>query len=706
MRSTVRRGVLARAARSRVAVVSAALTAGVAALLGTAPPALATAGTITTIAGGTGWGPALSVGQRPVAVAMTSSKIWLIDATIFSPDDSTAYALRSIDRATGVESAPLLGFPDEFAFHPVDPTLATDSAGNLFIAYNGNAGGVVEELTTAGKLKPIAGGGTLNHVDHVSATSEALNTLNGIAVSNADVVYVSENVWQDGRFDTTNTDSRVRKINGGTITTLAGLGQPGFRGDGGKALLAELNAPLGLAVGPAGSVYIADSGNQRIRRVTTDGVISTFAGGGTSTAEGVAPKSAFIEFPRALAYDSKGLLYTDPVYQRCRIRRIVGNSVNTVIGTGSCAAAGDEGPAGSATTAPADTIAALGSDIVFAELGDTGYGPALRTIDGNGIVHRVAGIPSGSYGGDGGPALQAQLGYGPHVAVDAAGNTYVAADRVLRRISPSGVISTLSTADTLDVVVSPAGDVYTSDDNVIRRVAPDGSTTLVAGSGTQPGPSADGTPATQAYIASVRGMAFDARGDLVFATGCLIRDIDPAGILHTVAGDASSPCRTDSGDGGPATSAGVGLTTAVATDAAGDIYFGDTDLSDSNQVQRIRRVDPAGIITTIAGGGTSAADGVPATQATIAVDALAVDAAGDVLVAEKVPGLVRSVRPDGTIATIAGGGTGADGGPAVSATVSGPDSLAVRPTGDLLIGCNDARTPFAGQGVVREVSAG
>lgn len=308
------------------------------------------------------------------------------------------------------------------------------------------------------------------------------------------------------------------------------------------------------------------------------------------------------------------------------------------------------------------------------------------------IITTAAGTGVYGYGGDGNPSTQALLAQPAGVAVDGAGNVYIAdiGNSVIRRVTPGGVIDTVAgTPRTpgfsgdggpataalldgpLDVAVDSAGDVYIADsgNNRIRKLdAATGVIATVAGNG-EFGYGGDGGPATDATLAFPQGVTIDAIGDLSIADSfnSVVRRVDAsAGVITTVAG---IPGRFDfSGDGGPATAAALSSPTDVAVDAAGNLYVAD------NGNYRVRKVSPAGIITSVAGSGQpgSSGDGGPATAARMTPTGLAVDRSGSLFVSDSASGRVREVTTStGTVTTAAGGGLPADGvGDGAAATVS------------------------------------
>jgi uncharacterized protein (TIGR03437 family) len=274
-------------------------------------------------------------------------------------------------------------------------------------------------------------------------------------------------------------------------------------------------------------------------------------------------------------------------------------------------------------------------------------------LDRNGVLTRVAGNSRAGYSGDGGPATSAQLGARWGVAVDGVGNLFIADDKSVRKVSVSGIITT------------------------------------VAGNGT-PGFSGDGAPGPSAQLNGAISVAVDNQGTLFIAdyNNRRIRKVPTSGIITTVAGNGILGY---SGDGGPATSAALGEVTGVAVDGAGNVLIASFGV--------VRKVSPGGIITTVAGGGTAGlGDGGPATGAEVQPWGVAVDSAGNLFIAEYLGRRIRKVSPNGTITTVAGGGTAGlgDGGPASSAQLNRPGAVAVDGAGNL----------FIADGRIRKVSPG
>ncbi len=342
------------------------------------------------------------------------------------------------------------------------------------------------------------------------------------------------------------------------ISTVAGSGTNAFGGDGGPATSGWLQAPSGVAVDSAGNLYIVDAGNFRIRKVNTAGIISTAAGNGTllfsgdggpATNAGIHPQG----LSAGVAADNSGNLYFADS-GNLRIRKVdSAGIITTAVGNGQLIFGGDGGPATSASLFRPAGIAFDSAGNLY--IADTSH-VRVRKVDTSGIITTVAGSGALGFSGDGGPATGAAFNAPNAVAVDGAGNLFIAdqtANRV-RKVNTSGIITT------------------------------------VAGNGTF-GFAGDGGPATNAQLLGIEGIAADSAGNLYIAdrSNNRIRKVDTAGIITTVAGGRPG----FSGDGGAATSAGLSLPSGVAVDAAGNLYIADT------VNHRIRKVSAAPPVTAI-----------------------------------------------------------------------------------------------------------
>jgi len=499
------------------------------------------------------------------------------------------------------------------------------------------------------RIRKVTPGGTISTV--------AGNGAAGYSGDNGSATSAALNGPSAVAFDSTGNlyiadtvNNRVRRMTlSGTISTIAGNGNWGYSGDNGPATSAALRAPQGVAVDLNGNVYIADSNNSVVRMVTPGGIISTMAGNGKEGDSGIPgpAKSAELGYPIGLAVDSHGNLYIADGEDACIF--LVNNGTISVVAGGGNSSPGDGGPATAAELEWPSGVAIDSHGNVYISDGDT-Y--TIRKVDSGGIIHTIAGIGTSSFG-DGGPATSAGLNYPQDVKVDPNGNLYIA----------------------------------DSNSNRIRKVTPAGDISTFAGNGND-GFSGDGGPATSAEINFPEGVAVDSQGNLYIAdsNNLRVRKVTPDGTISTVAGNGTGGY---SGDGGPATSAELNYPDAVAVGSHGDVYIADT----SNY--RIRKVTTGGTITTVAGNGTSgySGDEGPATSAEISyVWGIAVDSTGNLYIADGDNNRIRKVTPDGTISTIVGNGKegySGDGGPATSAEIDYPMGVAVDSAGNLYISDDD-----------------
>jgi len=592
-------------------------------------------------------GPATSASlNRPTSVAADAA------GNLYITDRGNG-RVRAVSRsgtittvAGGGSASPGDGGPATSASLAFPAGVAVDAAGNLYIA---EEWGRVRKVAPPGIITTVAGSISAYPGDGVPATSVSLSYPSGVALDAAGNLYIAEN-------------NRIRKVSPlGIISTVAGSGTYGFGGDGGPATSALLQCyPGSLTVDAAGNLYIADAGNNRIRSVSPSGIISTVAGGGSAYPGdgGPATKSA-LSGPVSIAVDAAGSLYIADQYNQ-RVRKVdLSGVISTVAGNGAYKFAGDGGPATSASLNQPWSVAVDATGSLY--IADQ-YNQRVRLVSSSGAISTVAGSGARGFSGDGGAATSAWLNCPTGAVADAAGNLYIA-DRYnarIRKVSPPGTISTAAGGGPWS---PPPGDSYS----------------LYGGGG-----SGDGGPATSAAIREPVAAALDAAGNLYIAErdDSLIRKVDPAGIISTVAGNrkASSP-----GDGGPATRAHLYSPTGVTIDTAGNLYIADSGHN------LIRKVSPAGIISTVAGNGRYgfSGDGGPATSASLAnPTGIALDATGSLYIADSYNNRIRKLSPAGIISTVAGGGPSGslgDGGPATSASLKQPTGVAVDADGSLYI---------------------
>lgn len=619
-------------------------------------------------------------------------------------------------------------------------SVATDATGTIYVVEIGSVipGGSayvnpqIRKITPDGKITRIAGNLIRASTgDGGKATDASLNLPYQVASDGkGNVFYVDRG------------GNNVRRIDAqGMIASYAGSGTAGFAGDGGKATEAQLSAPRGVAVGPDGSVYVSDTGNNRVRKVAPDGTITTFAGTGNVAFDGDGGKAtdASLASPRSLAVDAQGNLYIAD-YNNARIRRVTQDGViKTVAGNGDKGATGDGGDAtAAAIESPIGITVDATGNLYIAQ----GLANVIRKVTPDGKISTVAGTGTAGFNGDAGKATETQLNTPFSVAVDAGGNLLIAdaANSRIRRVAPDGMMSTLAggagasglPASQVTVILprggvtDRAGNMYVADIGHYRilKIDPSGIVTVVVGTGAPGGYKAEGLKGTDFNLGipdqadggyHSDGLAVDTAGNLYFPEIFTDRvyKLDTNGIVTTVAGNGQGGY---SGDGGKATDAQLakGSSTTgfwnITFDTKGNLYISDGDN------HRVRRVDSNGIISTFAGNGseTYSGDGGKAADAGIpGPDGITVGPDGSIYITDTTDFRVRKVAPDGTISTIAGTGEkgySGDGAKATDAQVSDTiENVAVDAAGNVYLadGANNVIrkvdtsgiiTTFAGSG--------
>jgi sugar lactone lactonase YvrE len=341
-----------------------------------------------------------------------------------------------------------------------------------------------------------------------------------------------------------------------TITTVAGTGEPGFSGDNGPATSAQIYRPAGLAFDGQGNMYIADLQNDRIRKVNTAGIITTFAGGGSIPGSGIGDGGpatlAELFVPESVAVDGAGNVYiADRNNQRIRKVNTAG-TITTFAGGGGPLPPGDIGDGGPATSA----ILAAPAGVTVDTQGNVYIGDRdhmrIRKVDTSGIITTYAGNGTQGDGGDGGPATSAQLRFPHKLAIDGQGNLYIADrnNQRVRKVNAAGIITTVAGTG---IICSP---------------------NFVCG---------DGGPATQATLQQPVDVALDSQGSLYIVMADRVRKVDSAGIITTIT-SAHDPGPYP-GDGLPAIVAKIFGPYAVAVDGQGSLYIAEYNGS------RVRKVD-------------------------------------------------------------------------------------------------------------------
>ena len=329
----------------------------------------------------------------------------------------------------------------------------------------------VRQEPANGTISTVAGNGSPGYSgDGGAATSAEIMNPAGVAVDSAGNLYIADA-----------SNYRIRKVAAnGVISTVAGNGNPGYSGDGGPATSATMMHPAAVAVDVAGNLYIADSGNSSIRKVAVSDTISTVAGGGIAgysggssggySGDGGPATDASLDYPSGVATDLAGNLYIADTYNQ-RIRKVaVDGTISLVAGNGNAGYSGDGAAASNATLYyPAGVTVDSAGALYIADSANH----RVRKVAASGVISTVAGNGSPGYSGDGGPATMAMLMHPAGVAVDAAGNLYIAdsSNNRVREVAADGTISTVagdgarnvSLYDPSSVALDPAGNLFIAD---------------------------------------------------------------------------------------------------------------------------------------------------------------------------------------------------------------------------------------------------
>jgi len=721
-----------------------------------------------------------------------------IPTPVFSPVPGSYPGAQTVTISDSVQGATIYyttnGTPPT-SFSPVysgpitvsssETLVATAIADGYSVSAIASAQYLIDSSSTS-LIYTIAGNGLAGYSgDGGPATVATLNDPEGAIWDSAGNLYISDSF-----------NNVVRKVAAGTgvITTIAGNGTAGYSGDSGAATSAELSYPFGLALDGSGNLYIADAGNNVIREVNAlTGVITTFAGNGTAGFAGNSgpATSAKLNFPTGIAFDRTGNLYiADTSNQQIRKVTAATGTITTVAGSGTYGYGGDGGPATAATfSSPYGVSVDSAGNLYIADTGDS----VIRKVNANtGVITTVAGTaPSqysanSGYSGDGGPATSARLADPYGVTVDSAGNLYIAdtSNSAIRKVTAgSGVIGTIAGNGMLcyalsgdggaatsaalcypeSVSLDSTGDLSVADTfgSRIREIAAAGAppskataqptfnaqagtyvgTQTVAIGSTTPGAATyvtlnGATPTTLSPIyngpisvtgsVTIHAIAL-APGYLASApaTAAYTITTPPTAVISTVAGNGTFGF---SGAGGPATSAEIGIaqlappyTQGIGLDKSGNLYIADG----GNNVVWMVAAKP-GTISIVAGNGSQSyssvqgpvGDGGPATSAEVnAPSGLALDGAGNLYISDPYINVVRKVTAStGIISTVAGNGRSGqggppsqwgDGGPATSANLYQPAGLAVDGAGNLYIadyGHNAVREVSAATGIITTVA--
>lgn len=571
---------------------------------------------------------------------------------------------------------------------------------------------VLAQTPSAYSILTLAGNNSVG--DGGSATSAILSQPEGVAVDSSGNVYVSDA-----------DDSRIRRISGnGLIQTVAGTGYPGFNGDSGLGVQTQLDHPYGLALDPAGNLYIADLGNARIRRLSPDGQITTIAGGGANVPgnglESMLARDGKLNAPRNVAIDPGGLLYFSDFGSHQVYRVDLGGVLTVIAGTGKAGRSTDNILARTAQlSSPAGLAADLSGNLYLAESGNGRVRKISRGVittvfsiaAPTGLALNSAGtlyVAAGNYFG----TIARQVGYGivaKDVAVDAAGNLFLTSPGVLRTLAVDGNITIKAGSGAsryyggdggppaLARLHSPSalvqddlGNIFIADtdNNRIRKITAGGVTTTLAGTG-EPGARDGNGSALLAQLNAPHGLALDSLRNLYVADSGnnRILKITPGGVLAVLVDKLNDP-------------------EALAMDAKDLLYVADTGNN------RILKVTPAGVVSGVTevvkpaglafdrSGTLFISESIRVSKLpsngllTTVIDGLrtprglAFTQTGDLAIAESGAHRIQMMSPAGLVVTIAGTGVAGysgDFGPASSAQLNLPTAVWADPLGTLWI---------------------
>jgi hypothetical protein len=560
-----------------------------------------------------------------------------------------------------------------------------DGNGNAFLTDLTN--NTVREYSESGYVSTIAGvAGSAGSADG-TGNAARFNGPQGIALDSSDNLYVA---------DTAN--DTIRKITpGGVVTTFAGsVGVAGSTNGTGTAAL--FNKPRGVAVDANNNVYVADSGNDVIRKITPAGVVTTLAGspGVAGSNDGSATAARFNQ-PAGIAADTFGYIYVSDTLNDT-IRRIsASGAVVTLAGAAGQYGSNDGVKSAARFNGPVGLSVDGNGNIFVADTSNN----TVREVSASGLVSTVIGAGNNRSNRDGNGSA-AQFNSPDGVAVDLNGNVFVGdtADETIRKISPTGVVTTLAgspgmsgTADGTGsaarffhptcLAIDASDNIYVADtgNNSIRKVTPDGVVTTFAGlSGPNNFGSADGT-GTAARFYGPTGIAVDGAGNVYVGdtSNETIRKITPGGVVSTLAG---TPGVLGSNNGTGA-AAQFHTPVGVAVDLNGYVYVADggNDL--------VRKISPAGVVTTLAGitGESGSEDGTGTSASFYVPQFLTVDLAGNIFVSDTFNFLIRKITPAGVVTTIGGEARdgGSEDGVGEDALFYNPFGIAVDVAGDLYI---------------------
>ncbi len=495
-------------------------------------------------------------------------------------------------------------------------------------------------------VSTLAGAGTTGFFDGTGTNAIFYNPA-GITIDKDGVFYIADR-----------NNNRVRKmvLNLNNVTTFAGSGTATYLD--GLGTNAGFNNPSGLLTDSSGNVYVAEYNSHVIRKITSDGNVTTFVGSGTGTfADGIGTNASFNN-PRGITIDSLGNFYVTDTNNN-RIRKITHNGIVTTFAGSGTATYVDGVGTNAGFNGPYTLTCDSYDNIYVAELSHK-----IRKITPNGIVTTFAGNGTASYlDGIGTNARFSTQFVG--ISIDSSNNLYVTdhGNLRLRKISPNGTVTTLAgsgTATYLDgtgtnagftslrdcSVDKSTGIIYIAEivSKIIRKVTPDGIVSTLAGSGDAS--STDGI-GTNASFNNPISVVYDvSSGNIYVGGGNVIRKISISSEITTIAGSGTQTFLDGTG-----TNAGFSFPNKLVCDSLNNIYVAD----EANN--RIRKITPAGVVTTLAGSGTGTfADGTGTNASLYSPAGLCVDQNDNLYVADRGTNRIRKITPSGVVTTFAGSG--------------------------------------------------